>query len=69
MTPAAYNATFPTSRFPRLGGTFETNKIDNSYQTFSAGGVDWLVLTLELWPRAAAVQWAQGSWPPTPTTT
>ena len=57
---SAFNATFPPSRFPRLGGTFESGKIDNSYQTFSAGGVNWLVLTLELWPRAAAVQWAQG---------
>lgn len=57
---SAFNATFPPSRFPRLGGTFEAGKTDNSYQTFSAGGVDWLVLTLELWPRAAAVQWAQG---------
>lgn len=54
-----YNAAFPTSRFPRLGGTYEAGKIDNSYQTFRAGGVNWLVLSLELWPRAGAVNWAK----------
>lgn len=55
----AYNAAFPVSRFPNLRGTFETGKIDNAYQTFSAGGVDWLVLSLELWPRASAITWAR----------
>lgn len=56
---SAYNATFPTSRFPNLTGTFEPGKVDNAYQTFSAGGADWLVLTLELWPRTEAVAWAR----------
>lgn len=55
----AYNAAFPPARFPRLGGTFEPGKIDNSYQTFDAGGVHWLVLSMELWPRRTAVQWAR----------
>lgn len=53
-----WNATFPSSRFVNVGGTFEPNKSDNMYQTFSAGGVDWLVLTLELYPRKEAVAWA-----------
>ncbi len=53
-----WNATFPASRFTGVGGTFESGKSDNMYQTFSAGGVDWLVLTLELYPRAEAVAWA-----------
>jgi hypothetical protein len=56
---SAYNQAFPVSRFKNVGGTFEPNKVDNSYQRFSAGGVDWLVLDLELWPRAAAVEWAK----------
>lgn len=56
---SAFNNTFPPSRFPRLGGTFEAGKVDNAYQTFTAGGVDWMVLTLELWPRASAVNWAK----------
>lgn len=55
----AYNAAFPVSRFPNVRGTFESGKIDNSYQTFEAGGVDWMVLSLELWPRTAAVNWAK----------
>lgn len=54
-----YNKAFPVSRFPNMRGTFEAGKVDNAYATFSAGGVDWLVLTLELWPRPAAVTWAR----------
>jgi hypothetical protein len=55
----AYNRTFPTSRFPDLGGTFEPEKLENSFRTFSAGGASWLVLSVELWPRPAAVTWAR----------
>ncbi len=54
-----WNAAFPASRFKGVGGTFENGKSDNMYQTFSAGGVDWLVLSLELYPRAEAVEWAK----------
>lgn len=55
----AYNRAFPTSRFKQLGGIYEPGKIDNAFHTFSAGGVDWLVLNLELWPRPGAVNWAR----------
>lgn len=55
----AYNRTFPVSRFDDVRGTFESGKIDNAYRTFSAGGVDWMVLNLELWPRTSAVSWAR----------
>ncbi len=55
----AYNAAFPPSRFPALGGTFEPGKVDNSWSAFTAGGVEWLVLNLELWPRPAAVEWGR----------
>ncbi|MEU1972805.1 metallophosphoesterase [Microbacterium sp. NPDC019599] len=55
----AYNRYLPVSRFPNVEGTFEAGKIDNAYQVFQAGGVDWLVLNLELWPRVEAVGWAK----------
>ena len=38
---------------------FEPGRAENSYATFSAGGLNWMVLTLELWPRKAAVDWAR----------
>jgi hypothetical protein len=53
------NQFFPVSRFPRMAGQFEPGKIDNAYSTFTAGGRHWLVLTLELWPRTASVEWAR----------
>lgn len=56
---SAYNRTFPVSRFDNLRGTFEPGKVDNAYHSFTAGGVDWLVLTLELYPRPSAVSWAR----------
>jgi hypothetical protein len=56
---SAFNTWFPLSRFKNVGGTFEPNKVDNMYQTFSAGGLDWLVVTLEMWPRVAVVDWAK----------
>jgi hypothetical protein len=43
----------------RANGRFEAGKTDNSYATVSAGGYNWLVLTLELWPRPGAVSWAR----------
>ncbi|MBK7864376.1 MAG: metallophosphoesterase [Archangiaceae bacterium] len=54
-----FNHYYPVSRFPRLGGTYEPSKIDNAWHTFSAGGYDFLVLALELWPRTAVVSWAK----------
>jgi hypothetical protein len=44
----------------RTTGRYESGKVDNSYTTFGAGGYNWLVLTLELWPRTSAVTWARG---------
>jgi hypothetical protein len=55
-----FNQYFPPSRFSSLGGVFEAGKIDNAFFTFSAGGLEWLVLSLELWPRTAVVPWAKG---------
>jgi len=42
-----------------IGGFFEARKTDNSYHTFSAGGEDWLVLSLEFGPRDQVVDWAK----------
>lgn len=55
---STWNSFFPVSRFPGVQETFEPNKIDNAWSTFSAGNANWLVLTLELWPRPAVVDWA-----------
>ena len=41
-----------------VSGRMEPGKLDNYYTLFEAGGVDWLVLSLELWPRTATVDWA-----------
>ncbi len=54
-----YNAYFPTTRFRSLTGTYEAGKIDNAYHTFSAGGLNWMVLNLELWARTGPVNWAK----------
>jgi len=54
-----YNTYFPPSRFKWLSGTYETGKIDNAYHIFTAGGLKWLVINLELWARTSAVDWAK----------
>lgn len=56
-----YNEYFPPSKFrPQLhfGGTYELGSLDNSYQYFQAGGLDWLVVALEFGPRQKVVDWA-----------
>ncbi len=55
-----YNTYFPASRFGALAGTYEKGKTDNAYHLFRAGGKDWMVLNLELWPRKEVVAWAAG---------
>lgn len=54
-----FNTYFPAKRFQALQGGFEDGKVDNAWHTFRAGELDWLVINLELWPRAAAVEWAR----------
>jgi hypothetical protein len=53
------NAAFPLSKLTNLGGVFESGKIDNNWTSFTANNTKWMVLTLELWPRAAAIDWAK----------
>ena len=56
-----FNAWFPYdkySAFPSFKGAFEEGKMDNTWHTFSAGGLDWLVLSLEFGPRNKVLDWA-----------
>jgi len=58
---ANYNQTFPVSRYagwPTFGGVFESGRLNNSYHLFSAGGVDWVILSLEFGPRDSVLTWA-----------
>ncbi|MGA2786040.1 MAG: Ig-like domain-containing protein [Verrucomicrobiota bacterium] len=58
---APFNQFFPVSRYqnlPTFGGVFESNRMDNCYHFFSAGGVDWLVFSLEFGPRNEVLAWA-----------
>ena len=54
-----FNASFKASDFTRVGGVFEAGKVDNVYATYEAGGVKWMVLTLEFCARPAVVKWAK----------
>lgn len=38
---------------------FQPGHAENSYALFSAGGLNWMTLTLELWPRREVVAWAR----------
>jgi hypothetical protein len=56
-----FNTYFPVSAYenlPTFGGVFEYNKHDNSYYFFSAGGMDFMVVSLEFGPRDAVLAWA-----------
>lgn len=54
----ACNSAFPLSSFSGLGGTYEPNKIDNSYHFFQAGGKDIMVVSIEHCPNDLIVAWA-----------
>ena len=56
---STFNDYFTAARFGAVKGAFESGKVDNSYSTFTAGGVKWMVLVLEMYPRPAAVDWAR----------
>ena len=52
-----FNYFFPVNRFPLQQGRFEKNKSDNAYYLFEAGGLKWIVVTLEFCARETAAQW------------
>lgn len=53
-----FNTYFPVSRLMGQKGRLEEGKSDNAYYTFNAGGLDWLVVSLEFCARLAPVRWA-----------
>ena len=53
------NQILPASDFRNMRGQMEPGKFDNSFHTFTAEGADFLVLSLELWPRPQALNWAE----------
>ncbi len=53
-----FNSYFPVERFRIQKGRFEENKSDNAYYIFRAGGLKWLVVSLEFCARPAPVDWA-----------
>lgn len=56
-----YNKYFPVSRFsskPWWGGNFDRN--DNNYMFFSAGGDDYIIMSLEFDPNVTIMDWASG---------
>ncbi len=54
-----FNRFFPVSRFPAQRGRYESGKSDTAWYTFEAGGLHWLVLSLEFCARQAPVDWAK----------
>jgi len=53
-----FNTYFPVSRLMGQQGRYEEGKSDNAYYTFKAGGLDWLVVSLEFCARKEPVEWA-----------
>jgi hypothetical protein len=54
-----FNTYFPVSRFTSQIGRFEEGKSDNAFYTFKAGGLNWLVISLEFCARKGPVDWAE----------
>lgn len=53
-----FNTYFPIKRLWAMRGRYEVGKSDNAYYTFQAGGLNWLVLSLEFCARQGPVNWA-----------
>jgi hypothetical protein len=57
------NDYFPFAKqaaMPTFGGAYQTGKLDNTYHLFSAGGRDYIVISLEWGPRDIVIDWANG---------
>jgi len=55
------NDYFPVSRYqkmPTFGGTSEPGKTENNYNLFTAGGIDYITISLEWGPRNESIAWA-----------
>ncbi|HAZ04639.1 MAG: metallophosphatase [Bacteroidetes bacterium GWF2_42_66] len=56
-----FNTWFPYEKYSKtagFGGAFEEGKMDNVWYTFKAGGINWLILSLEFGPRNKILDWA-----------
>lgn len=53
------NSYFDAADFRGVGGAFEPGKVDNVFTMYTAGGLKWMVLTLEFCPRTSVVAWAK----------
>ena len=56
---SVFNDYFNAGRYGGVTGAFEKDKVDNVYSVYEAGGKQWMVLVLELWPRQSVVDWAK----------
>ncbi len=54
-----FNHYYPAERIGISGATWEDNKVENGYRTFTAGGLKWLAINLELWARQEPINWAK----------
>jgi hypothetical protein len=46
-------------KWPTFGGLMKEDELDNSYHLFSAGGRDWIVLSLSWAPQDETISWAE----------
>jgi hypothetical protein len=53
-----FNNFFPISKFKNFSDNFDSGKLDNASYAFRAGNKDWLILTLEVFPRDEVLAWA-----------
>jgi Calcineurin-like phosphoesterase len=56
-----FNYYFPYEKYSRstsLKGIYEPDCMDNTFHIFRAGGINWLVLSLEFGPRDEVLSWA-----------
>lgn len=56
-----FNKHYPLAemkKLPSFGGNFPEGTANNCYQTFTAGGTDWLILSLTYDPDDATFKWA-----------
>jgi mannan endo-1,4-beta-mannosidase len=57
-----FNRYFPYDKYvhtSHFGGAFQTDKMDNTWHTFTAGGIQWLILSLEFGTRNGVLEWAE----------
>ena len=47
-----------TAAWPTFGGAYEVGKLDNTYHLFTAGGRDYIIMSLEWGPRDQVIAWA-----------